>query len=315
MATQNWREKLRNVASDMLTAIAHLHPLRPSTVRLVSAATDVFQLQESVNISLEDAISREREWRRLAETRISRLAEKLEAAENVSLALQLEVNALKRREAQVPQTEFESQQKDLQVDALFKWKRKEREAEDNFLSASPLKRKRTSTDEEVIEPATFSSPCEDSEADEENVIKAAEHPLPAKGLSASLKSKGQGQDAQNAPLDLQSKRVRPQISLPVTPPRKPLPPLPTLEDVERDWRFQKAEKRAKDNYKPLPCAKCKLRKRAVMLRQDGYIKEAVFERWTKQPGNCLDYMHQDESVPEGKYDYSLTFKETETQPP
>lgn len=98
-----------------------------------------------------------------------------------------------------------------------------------------------------------------------------------------------------------------------TPPSPELPSLPTAEQVVKKMRDRDRERREQKRSKPLPCPKCRLRKRALMLREKGYVNEEVFERWASKPGNCLYGVHQDE--PPQHEDSGFTFKETETQRP
>lgn len=92
-----------------------------------------------------------------------------------------------------------------------------------------------------------------------------------------------------------------------------LPELPTLRDVEAE--IEESEKRRREisqRPKPPACDKCRVRKRADMLRQRGYIDERVFERWAVKPGSCLGYMHMDEP---GAPPSPLSFPETPTCSP
>lgn len=98
-----------------------------------------------------------------------------------------------------------------------------------------------------------------------------------------------------------------------TPLTRLLPPLPRTDQVLQDQARRQAERRAKKRLKPLPCAKCRLRKRAIMLREKGYVNEEVFERWANKPGACLGNVHQDE--PPESSPSPLSFEETETESP
>lgn len=93
-----------------------------------------------------------------------------------------------------------------------------------------------------------------------------------------------------------------------------LPKLPTLTQVKRGLEERRREKRKKKELLPLPCGKCKLRKRALMMRKYGFVKEEMFERWVKTPGNCIEYMHMDEVVENGNCDEDW-FEESQTQSP
>lgn len=98
-----------------------------------------------------------------------------------------------------------------------------------------------------------------------------------------------------------------------TPSVRPLPPLPRTDQVLQDQARRQAERRAMKRCKPPPCAKCRLRKRAIMLRERGYVNEEVFERWANKPGACLGNVHQDE--PPESPPSPLSFDETETESP
>lgn len=102
---------------------------------------------------------------------------------------------------------------------------------------------------------------------------------------------------------------------PYRPPSlKDLPALPTLEEIQAEQRLRRSRKRALAARQPPPCGKCRIRKRAMMLRLHGYVKEDVFMRWSKRPGACLQFMHYDEPVAEG-VGSQLSFPDTETQSP
>lgn len=91
-----------------------------------------------------------------------------------------------------------------------------------------------------------------------------------------------------------------------------LPALPTLRDVEAE--IEESERRRRTFRKPQTpaCDKCRVRKRADMLRQRGYIDENVFDRWAARPGGCLGYVHMDEP---GAPPSPLSFPETPTCSP
>lgn len=91
-----------------------------------------------------------------------------------------------------------------------------------------------------------------------------------------------------------------------------LPALPTLRDVEAE--IEDSERRQRTSRKPQnpACDKCRVRKRADMLRQRGYIDEDVFDRWAARPGGCLGYVHMDEP---GAPPSPLSFPETPTCSP
>lgn len=98
-----------------------------------------------------------------------------------------------------------------------------------------------------------------------------------------------------------------------TPLATPLPSLPGVDQVLKDRAQRQAEQRATKRFKPLPCARCRLRKRAIMLREKGCVNEEVFERWAKRPGACILNVHQDE--PPESPPSPFSFEETETESP
>lgn len=308
MASKDWQKELRSATSTILSAVADLHPPRPPAARLAAAAADALQLQERVNIDLQDALRRERDWRKAAERRIATLEEKLETVLNPSLEENFESRSALKEKPPVFQEEKSPLVDGKKQEARPSCKRRAKTGVHFSMEQSPLKKKRNSESDDPIENASFGQSCPNLEKAVRQNARRSEPPVTPKLASGEY-------TGEEPTVEGRTKRVRAEKSLPVTPPRKPLPPLPTLKDVERDWAQRRAEKRAKEQYKPPPCDKCRLRKRAVMLRQDGYIKEDVFDRWAKKPGNCLDYMHQDEEVPEGQGRYSLSFEETETQSP
>lgn len=91
-----------------------------------------------------------------------------------------------------------------------------------------------------------------------------------------------------------------------------LPALPTLSDVVAEMESDRRRERISQRQEPPACDKCRILKRADMLRQRGYIDEAVFERWAAKPGGCLGYIHMDEP---GAPPSPLSFPETATCSP
>lgn len=101
-----------------------------------------------------------------------------------------------------------------------------------------------------------------------------------------------------------------------TPQSQKLPKLPTLKDVQREAQDRSKNARARERYRPPACARCCVRKRANMFREKGYINETVFERWASKPGNCIEYMHQDEDLdPIKDVRSELSFAESSTRSP
>lgn len=317
MDSHDWKEKLRHITSAILSAVGDLHPPRPPAARLAAAAADALHLQERVNIALEDALKRERQWRVAAEQRIRMLEEKLETVINPSSTEEIEQQQdvgpqLTARDKKVGQGDNTPSSDKITSRPRPSCKKPVRDAQQFALRCSLPKKKRQWESCDPIEDYSFGQPSPRPEKEIKGASKNCEEPRQELGNLNTPSNENTGEEPT---LERRSKRVRAEKSLPVTPPRKPLPPLPTLKDVEQDWAKRRAERRAREQYKPPPCDKCRLRKRAVMLRKDGYIKEDVFERWAKKPGACLDYMHQDEEVPKDQPRSPLTFDETETQSP
>lgn len=311
MASRDWQEKLRHITSAILSAVGDLHAPRSPATRLATAAADVLHLQERVNIALEDALKREREWRAAAEQRICMLEEKLETVINPSPSEAIGPQ-LTERYKKVGQGNDTPSSGEITSKPRRSCKKRAQEGQQLALRYSPRKKKRQSQSDDPIQDDSFGLPSPSPEKEVKGSSKNREKPRQGPGISNTPSGENTGKEPT---VERRSKRVRAEQSLPETPPRKPLPPLPTLKDVERDWAKRHAESRAREQYKPPPCAKCRLRKRAVMLRMDGYIKEDVFERWAKKPGACLEYMHQDEEVPKDQPRSPFTFDETETQSP
>lgn len=91
--------------------------------------------------------------------------------------------------------------------------------------------------------------------------------------------------------------------------------LPTVGEIQAklDADAQAMRKRRKDaNREPPPCAKCRVRKRAEMLREFGRVDEDAFERWSRRPGGCFGIIHMNDKPAQRS---ALTFTETATQPP
>ena len=94
-----------------------------------------------------------------------------------------------------------------------------------------------------------------------------------------------------------------------------LPKLPTLKQVKNGLEKRRKEVRRESNALKVPCAKCRLRKRAIMMRLHGFVKEDVFKHWAEKPGNCIEYMHADEPLPDAGRDRDSLFEESHTQEP
>lgn len=91
--------------------------------------------------------------------------------------------------------------------------------------------------------------------------------------------------------------------------------LPTVGEVQAklNANAQVMRKRRKDaNREPPPCAKCRVRKRAEMLREFGRVDENAFDRWSRRPGGCFGFIHMNDQPAQRS---ALTFTETATQPP
>ena len=67
--------------------------------------------------------------------------------------------------------------------------------------------------------------------------------------------------------------------------------LPTWSEARDNVERKRKRRRTLENLKPFPCAKCRVRKRAVMLRLHGRVDEEAFQKWASTRGNCLEYMH------------------------
>lgn len=129
--------------------------------------------------------------------------------------------------------------------------------------------------------------------------------------TARREGEGLGGEVSKAVQETPRKRAR--LFENVTPAK--LPVLPTLREVEGDFAKRWKERRRKERFQPLPCAKCRLRKRALLMREKRYVDEGIFERWAAKPGNCLGYLHMEDPVPDDQPRSALTFEETATQSP
>lgn len=89
------------------------------------------------------------------------------------------------------------------------------------------------------------------------------------------------------------------------------PALPTFEDVQRDLRERRVERAVRARELPLPCDRCRVRKRADLLRERGFVDEMLFERWAARPGGCLGHMHMHEAAVQSPF----SFDETATESP
>lgn len=97
-------------------------------------------------------------------------------------------------------------------------------------------------------------------------------------------------------------------------PSKVEPPF-TIADVLHTGRQRRKQKRDEQNFQPPPCNKCRLHKRALMQKKNGYVKEDVFLRWANRPGACFEFIHYDEDLPADHPRSQLSFAATETQDP
>lgn len=96
---------------------------------------------------------------------------------------------------------------------------------------------------------------------------------------------------------------------------KPLPALPTVNEVRDAMRERTKRCREEERRAPLPCERCRKKKREMMLEERGCVKEDVFERWASKPGACIEFVHQDEPVLKRDTHHDLSFPESATQSP
>lgn len=151
----------------------------------------------------------------------------------------------------------------------------------------------------------------DSQADEKRIAPTS--PEQSQNI-APVRKKQTLDDAKQKPIN------RPPLNA-TTAPAKPQKRtterarLPTVGEVQAklDADVQVMRKRRKDaNREPPPCAKCRVRKRAEMLREFGRVDEDAFERWSRRPGGCFGFIHMNDQPAQRS---ALTFTETATQPP
>lgn len=126
----------------------------------------------------------------------------------------------------------------------------------------------------------------------EIVPVAAESPDSEKTPTESVSLQKPSQES--LPVKRNSPSDSPSVSTKSPPPQRSLPSLPTFASVQKDLADRQRRKRRARDFVPLPCDKCRVRKRALMMRKVGYVKEGVFERWTKRPGGCFPILHVEE---------------------
>ncbi len=158
-------------------------------------------------------------------------------------------------------------------------------------------------------PRKKSSPCQEDEIQEvrqssqQSVVQVAPGiPTPSADSSA-----------------VESWLRRPTPSKKTLEPATP-PPLPTVRELDESLRARaQTRRRSKLSKLELPCERCKREKRKRMeelaKRKNKKVNEKVWERWIHTPGNCLEYMHADQPVPNRDKEYDLSFSESETQSP
>ncbi len=78
-------------------------------------------------------------------------------------------------------------------------------------------------------------------------------------------------------------------------PVEPLRPLPSLDDVLRDVRRQRqqrrAESRKRDRDFMTPCVQCCAAQRRKLTDADGNVNEKKFVRFVVRPGACHHFRH------------------------
>lgn len=287
---ESWQESLRETADALCKGIGDVcadEARGGAACALANAAADALRLQERAVVALLADLREERAWRDAAERRIERLERLLgERCRSGAWAAGRTAEGGGRRGV---------------------WVRGDVPGARRYESSSEVL---SGAEEEGFAGGGENVGVDDLGSDKDKCDGAL-----ADGRTAPLIGRrGEREEGDISP-DSPSKRAR--LIEEVTPakPRKSPPPLPTLRDVKNDLAKRRDETRARRRYKPLPCDRCRLRKRAVMLRKSGYVDEKVFERWAGKPGNCLEYMHLDEEVPPGQPRSPLSFEESETQSP
>lgn len=288
-----WKKKLHDATSSLVSAVGHLHSVSTSTrsapavVHLVNALVEIIDIQEKVNSSQEEALKKHNAWRFQIEDRLQTLEESIRSgraqAMNSSPSASEHVS---RKAVQISDTHSILQYNQT-TDSESK--------QDNKRVPLPIK-----TQEVRALPG---QPAQGVTSDSTEHISSA---LRTKSRPKEETSKENSEKKTSSTSELKPEcKANP----------RPLPSLPTLAAVYEDLQTRRQQKRRKVESKPPPCDKCRLRKRALMHRQHGYIKEDVFEIWAAKPGACFEFLHMDEQLLDNYERHAFSFEETGTQSP
>lgn len=280
----HWQERARDVSDVLITALS------PSTVpnlKLAHAVKDILLVFERVTLGHERQLKEHAKWRELMEQRFEKEREERDALEMKLGRLEEQMRARNGMPIieESPPDAMEDKSLMLgnadEVDAASQGGQKEKEGRalpvvSGWSKRSGILKKGTSRAKSV--------------SDSRKSSRQSSPVLRERGSSARAPA------GQKVTLSL----------------KRALPTLPTWRKVQSSMDDRRKRQRISSERKPLPCAKCRLRKRAITMRTKGRVNEEVFDRWANKPGNCLAFMHMDEEVDS---DGQSSFGETETQEP
>lgn len=290
------RTALNDVVSNLTAVYANLAPHAHHTISsLVVAIANLVHVQESINDSIRFALRAEHRRHTQVEARVTALEAVLP-------------NATTRHISAF----HDSQQS--QSDVVFN-------NDGNPLSPVPdqiLSQENDGSDNGVEALDIISTHHAASKFDakaiaipvESNIQNASKTSVPPTNSTPCIRPTSVTKRPRSGPLSPENalSDMRPMKRKAVPPP----PKLPTAREVEADVaRISHARRAAARKLSP-PCAKCRVRKRADMMRDFGRIKEDVYERWLVKPGGCLGFMHMDDP---GAPRSPITFEETATESP
>lgn len=307
-----WGDNIRVVTDDIITQLTRFHGSSNqhdnlALSRLTVSIAQMVQLQESIILSLQTQLSHQASVGRGTERRLSQL-ERLCALSGANGANGVVANHVPLAESQEGMAGGMSQAPRLRQ-ARQKCRLEDRQEDRQPSAEQPDESDPNATNSEVgcnkKEEALSSMLFLNQPT--RNATRKRRSPEPEPDALAPQEEKAAAPIAEpNAEENAKpNAQTRPMITN--------VPPLPTIDDVEKELlQVRKRRRQTEKRPPPPPCAKCRVRKRADMMRQAGRVNEDVFERWVRRPGACLAFMHMDEP---GEAPSPLSFAETETQPP
>lgn len=303
-----FHEQFRTICDAFLLSISELHgnaaPVHVS--KLACCVRDILEAQEGINRLFDRAMRKERTSRLQLERRLLAIENDVKQ-QDWRFRIEKSLQSVKQQLGNVDGETLTNR-----VSALENIVSKQVYESDEFPvktgtdkdARTPRKRKRELDHESA---AQFSN-AQQLGTQQSPPKPHADKPYPNGNITPSRNSRP-GPHSAPPPPD-------PIVTLHETPPPQRLPPLPKVSDILKGLEKRQRERRRQEKYRPPACPKCRLRKRALMSRQHGYIDEDKFESWARKPGGCFENVHQDEEPDENAGSLGpLSFSETETQSP